>query len=49
LLGVERERGAVEDGEEVVLPSMLWAHKVSFASFVDRETRAACMAGFNAD
>jgi S-adenosylmethionine/arginine decarboxylase-like enzyme len=49
LFGVERERGEVEDGEEVVLPSMLWAHKVSFASFVDRETRAACMAGFNAD
>ena len=29
LFGVERERGEVEEGEERVLPSMLWAHKVS--------------------
>lgn len=32
LFGVEREIGEVEEGEEKVLPSMLWAHKVRLFS-----------------
>jgi S-adenosylmethionine decarboxylase proenzyme len=33
LFGVEREMGEVEEGEEEVKPSMLWAHKVSLLLF----------------